>query len=135
MAYVDYNYYTNTYRGDTISQTDFPRYEERAEELIDAVTRYRVAEMGLTAFPARVQALIQKAVCAQINYYVEYGLAVALTGQDGGGFTVGKVTVLQHYGGSGGTGAATMLCPQALTLLEQTGLLDPAVPVFDGWWP
>lgn len=134
MAYVDYNYYTNTYLGDAISQTDFPRYDARAEELIDAVTRYRVAEMGLTAFPARVQALIQKAVCAQINYYVEYGLTAALAGQDNGGFTVGKVTV---QGGNGGkaAGAYSMACPEALMFLEQTGLLDPAVPTFDGWWP
>lgn len=134
MAYVDYNYYTNTYKGDTISQTDFPRYEERAEELIDAVTRYRVAEMGLTAFPARVQTLIQKAVCAQINYYVEYGLAVALTGQDNGGFTVGKVTV-QGSGSDKAAGAYSMASPEALMLLEQTGLLNPSVPTFNGWWP
>lgn len=134
MAYVDYDYYTNNYLGDDVSQTDFPRYEKRAEELIDSITRYRVAEMGLTAFPARIQGLIQKAVCAQINYYVEYGLVVALAGQDSGGFTVGKVTV--HGGGSGSaSGAYTMACPEAMAFLEQTGLLDPAVPVFDGWWP
>lgn len=41
MAYADYEFYTSTYFGTTISSEDFPGLTERASRYIDYVTRNR----------------------------------------------------------------------------------------------
>ena len=38
MAYADYQFYTTTYYGDTVPESDFPKYAERASDRIDSVT-------------------------------------------------------------------------------------------------
>lgn len=38
MAYADYEFYTNVYYGDQISEEDFPRLSERASDYIRGVT-------------------------------------------------------------------------------------------------
>ena len=50
-------------------------------------------------------------------------------------FTVGKVSVTGG-GAAARSGGASMISPQAVAYLEQTGLLNPAVPVAGarGWW-
>ena len=50
-------------------------------------------------------------------------------------FTVGKVSVTGG-GAAARSGGASMISPQAVAYLEQTGLLNPVVPVAGnrGWW-
>lgn len=128
MAYVNYAYYSGTYYGSMVTEAEFPAIEAQAERLIDAVTRYAVKEAGLDSFPASIQAMIQDAVCAQIDYFGYYGAEVALSGKGIDSFTVGKVSVSE--------GASTSLkarnnalCPMAQTILEQMGLLYRGIPV------
>lgn len=141
MAYVDETYYTGTYIGVSVDSSDFPRYEARAEEVIDLLIRGRIASGGMASCPPEVQTAVQKAICAQIEYYVYNGIDVASGGISAAGFTVGKVSVSKGGGSSAAlqTGAKTMISPQALALLEQTGLTNPAVgsvgiPGFWGWF-
>lgn len=134
MPYVDADYYLNAYYGDPVQPaSDFAKYEARAEDVIDAATFYRVQRQGLASFAEPIQTLIKKAVCAQINYFVEEGISTAISGQSGEGFTVGKVSV-HGKNGVQGSSASSIVCPAAIMLLEQTGLLNPAVPVFDNGW-
>ena len=133
MAIVSYEYYTNEYLGESVSQADFPRYEKRAESIIRNITR------GATDHFERLmpgsQVAVQYAICAQIDYFWEYGLEVSITGNQGGGFTVGKVSVTNGSGVK--TGASSTVCPLAIEYLEQTGLLGPQVDTFDKpflWW-
>ena len=81
-----------------------------------------------------MQEAVQNAICAQIEYFSIYGTDVAITGRQGGSFTVGKVSVAN--GSEVKTGASTMVCPLAIAYLEQTGLLNPAVATIDKpyWW-
>ena len=44
MAYADYEFYTTSYFGDTVPESDFPRYAERASERIDILTFDRLAD-------------------------------------------------------------------------------------------
>lgn len=39
MAYADYDFYLNTYFGNTVSEEDFPRLSERASDYIRAATQ------------------------------------------------------------------------------------------------
>lgn len=135
MGLVDFNYYTNEYLGEPIPETDFPRYDARAEDLIFGMINKTAEEAG--ALP--VLPLIKKAICAQIEYLFEYGIGVAVYGKEaGGGFTVGKVSV-NNGSSSVGAGAKSMIAPAVYTYLEKTGLLNAQVPTgaepwFWGWF-
>ena len=129
MAVVDYEYYTSTYIGDpAVTEAAFPRLEARAEDAVNALIRFR-------AVPAQFETLYQKAICAQIDYYAIYGIEAASAGLMENSFTVGKVSITGG-GASARSGGASMISPQAVAYLEQTGLLNPVVPVAGnrGWW-
>lgn len=62
MAYADYQFYTEKYYGDTVPESDFPKYAERSSDRIDAITFGRL----VNGFPEeeRAVAKVKKAVCA-----------------------------------------------------------------------
>lgn len=62
MAYADYQFYTEKYYGDTVPESDFPKYVERASDRIDMITFDRLVD-GLPD-DERSQTKIKKAVCA-----------------------------------------------------------------------
>ena len=129
MAAVTFDFFANTYCGDpAVTEAAFPRLEARAEDAVNALIRCR-------AVPARFDVLYQKAICAQIDYYAIYGIEAASAGLMENSFTVGKVSVTGG-GAAARSGGASMIAPQAVAYLEQTGLLNPAVPVAGarGWW-
>ena len=129
MAAVSYEFFKATYVGDpSVTETDFPRLEARAEDAVNALIRFR-------AVPAQFEKLYQKAICAQIDYYAVYGIEAASAGLMENSFTVGKVSITGG-GASARSGGASMISPQAVAYLEQTGLLNPTVPVAGarGWW-
>ena len=129
MAAVSYEFFKATYVGDpSVTETDFPRLEARAEDAVNALIRFR-------AVPAQWEKQYQKAICAQVEYYSIYGIEAASAGLMENSFTVGKVSVTGG-GASARSSGASMISPQAVAYLEQTGLLNPAVPVAGnrGWW-
>lgn len=127
MAIVSYRYYTTTYLGETIAETDFPRAEARAERIIAQITHGRATEATFAALPAFQQAAVKEAICAQIEYYALYGVEVSISGKTADGWTVGKVRVDGGSSAAARTGAPTMVSPSAIAALEQTGLLNPHV--------
>lgn len=127
MAIVTYTYYEDTYLGETIAQTDFPRAEARAERLVAQITHGRATAETFAALPTFQQAAVTDAICAQIEYYALNGVDISIAGETSSGWTVGKVRV---DGGNRNkaTGAVSMVCPAAIAALEQTGLLNGQVP-------
>lgn len=71
MAYADYDFYTTSYFGSVVPETDFPRLAERASDFIDVMTFDRLVD-GLPA-NERSQKRIKKAVCslAELMYQIE----------------------------------------------------------------
>mgnify|MGYP001101152664 FL=1 len=71
MAYADYEFYTTSYFGSVVPETDFPRLAERASDFVDTMTFGRLAD-GLPA-DERSQKRIKKAVCslAELMYQIE----------------------------------------------------------------
>lgn len=139
MALVTIEYYQGTFLGEPIAAVDFPRYELRAEELILGLIRSTEAKVA--TFNEELQTAVKKAICAQIEYFQEYGIGVAVYGKEaGGGFTVGKVSVNNGSSTAAASGARSMIAPAVYVYLEQTGLLNPAVPTagmppqYWGWW-
>ena len=62
MAYADYQFYTEKYYGDTVPESDFTKYSDRASDRIDMITFERL----VNGFPEEERAVtkIKKSVCA-----------------------------------------------------------------------
>ena len=138
---VTYEFYTNTYYGKELTSEDFPAVEAKAEDVIGAMTKWKVTEVTISNLPSMFQTLYKKAICAQADFFGVNGLDVVASSSNGPGFTVGKVSVSGRSGSDlVRKGAmADYIAPLAMMYLEQTGLLNPAVPVapsepFLGWW-
>lgn len=71
MAYADYDFYTTSYFGSVVPETDFPRLAERASDFVDTMTFGRLVD-GLPK-NERSQKRIKKAVCslAELMYQIE----------------------------------------------------------------
>lgn len=130
MAIVDWTYYANVYHGAEATSDDFAALESRAEDVISAMTRWQVMEDTVASLPLMTLVLVKKAICAQVDFYAVNGLD-SISWSTDTGFTVGKVSI------SGKSGSdlvrkgamADYISPLVLMYLEQTGLLNPAVPV------
>lgn len=62
MAYTDYEFYKSKFYGDTVPESDFLKYAERASDRIDRYTFDRLVD-GLPE-NERAKTKVQKAVCA-----------------------------------------------------------------------
>ena len=71
MAYADYEFYTTSYFGSVVPETDFPRLAERASDFVDLITSDRLVD-GLPT-NGRSQKRIKKAVCSltELMYQIE----------------------------------------------------------------
>lgn len=124
MSIVTESYYTTTYMGESVVSADFPRFEARAEEAVLLFLHGRVDATNFTEQTATNQTLIQKAICAQIEYLSYLGIRTANFGNANESFTVGKVSV---NSGKLPTGKTSIICPAAMAFLEQTGLAGSQV--------
>lgn len=139
-AFVDYDYYATVYVGSEADEASFPALCARAEDVVGAMTRWAVTADNIGTYPQIIQTLYKKAVCAQIDCFAVNGTETATGDSGDGGWTVGKVSVTGKA--SAGTEAgrlAAAVSPLAISYLEQTGLMNPQVPIaqeprVEGWW-
>ncbi len=132
MGVVDFSFYWNVYRGTDADDTTFPALCARASDIVGALTHW-VDDATILTLPAQIQTLYKKAVCAQVDFLAINGMD-SLNESETAGFTVGKVTVHGKSSTSGGGVMQANISPLAITYLEQTGLMNPQVPTFEGWW-
>nr|DAL61373.1 MAG TPA_asm: Head Tail Connector Protein [Caudoviricetes sp.] len=100
MAYADYKFYTESYFGNVVPESDFPRVESKASDFVDILTHDRLVD-GLPT-NEHAQMRIKKAVCSladtlyQIELAEKQALSVAESGftssSGGAGKTTGVVT-------------------------------------------
>ena len=134
MAIVDAGYYITVYMGKEAPECDFAALEAKAEDVVCAMTRWKVTAETIASLPPMQRVLVKKAICAQVDFFAVNGLDSVAGGNDRG-FTVGKVSV------SGKSGSdivrkgvmADSVSPMAILYLEQSGLMNPAVPVVGGY--
>ena len=129
-AIVDYTFYSTVYMGTEADEASFPALCARACDVVGAMTRW----IDPATLEEPVLTLYKKAICAEVDYFAVNGFESVSGGGDRG-FTVGKVSVsgksgsdLKHEGVM-----KSHISPLVLMYLEQTGLLNPAVPVVGGW--
>lgn len=73
MAYADYEFYSKSFFGNVVPESDFMRLAEKASDFVDAVTFDRLTESLPTS--ERSQTKIKKAVCAATEVYYQFELA------------------------------------------------------------
>lgn len=121
MSYVDYDYYHETFHGESVDPADFPALCERAGELIEELTLYRLTPITFLAMPEDTQDRVKKAVCAQIEYLDANGGSDLDNGLGIQSATLGKFS----YSGSAGANGSTeqsQFSPRAERILWPTGL-------------
>jgi hypothetical protein len=128
-AIVDFTYYAGTYKGNEADQTTFPALYAHASRMIAAMTRWQVNEDNFDRLPSLTQTQYKLAICSQIDFLAINGLD-SVSGGGNGGFTVGKVTVHEGSKASAGGAMSANISPAAMLYLEQSGLMNPAVPVW-----
>ena len=127
-AIVDFQYYSETYKGNEADETSFPALNAHASRVIGAMTRWQVDETTIDELPSFTQTLYRLAVCSQIDFLAINGVDSLNSGGEVG-FTVGKVRVDGRAKTSAGGAMSANISPAAISYLEQTGLMNPAVPV------
>ena len=133
-AIVDFSYYYNVYMGTEADQASFPALYAHASRIIGAMTRWQVNEDNFSSFPPIVQNMYRLALCSQVDELAINGVE-SINGGSNGGFTVGKVTVHEGSKASAGGAMSANISPAAMMYLEQSGLLNPAVPAVGWGWP
>ena len=133
-AIVDYAYYTDVYMGSDADQASFPALNAHASRMIAAMTRWQVTEENFSELHPLIQTQYKLAVCSQIDFLSLNGIE-SINDTGGGGFTVGKVTVHAKQSSASGGAMSANISPASLLYLEQTGLMNPAVPVVGGGIP
>lgn len=122
MPYVDINYYASIYNGMEVEDEDFQSLCERAGEIIEEMTMYRVTPVAILAMPECVQDRVKMAVCAQIEYLDANGGADMDNGVDLQSAGLGKFNY-SKASGVGGDSGQSIYAPRARRILAPTGLL------------
>src|SRR5690606_37546886 len=124
VAYIDADYYTNVYKGADAGD-DLDRYIERASDLVDQVTGYKIKDFD--SLPQFTQEQVKKATAAQVEFYVMQGgdEDVNAGNTDFARVAIGSFSysVGSERGTRSSNRAELRLSPAALVYLESTGLL------------
>ena len=131
-AIVDFAYYSSVYMGTEANQTSFPALNAHASRVIASMTRWQVDEDNFGELPSMIQTLYKLAICSQIDFLSINGVESISDGAESVGFSVGKVRVDGKSKASTGGAMSASISPAAVSYLEQTGLMNPAVPVAGG---
>ena len=116
MAYVDYEYYRDTYKG-TLEENVATKLLEEASDQVDRLTYGRIRARGFNNLTEYQQEMIKKAVCHQaefINNNGEY-LSSPLSG-----FSIGDVSL--SFGKENQGPGGVIADKKTLDYLSQTGL-------------
>lgn len=71
MAYVDYEYYANTYGGTSITASEAPRAFQDASNTVDGLTYRRITSDDLEGLTAFQQDIVRRVVCALADWQKE----------------------------------------------------------------
>ena len=116
MAYVEYEYYKDTFKGN-LDVNAATKLLEEASDQVDRLTYGRIRARGFNNLTEYQQDMVKKAVCYQVDFINSYGdyLSTPLSG-----YSIGDVSLSfsQENQGAGGI----MADKKTLNYLSQTGL-------------
>ncbi|SDY13288.1 hypothetical protein [Eubacterium barkeri] len=119
MAYVDVNYYTETYRGTVLIGDDMAVKLDRASDQVDVLTFNRIVGRGFDNLTDFQQEQVKIAVCAHADFTEEYGTYFnsPLSGYSAGSLSVSfNSDAVVNYNG-------VQTSREAYGYLQKTGLV------------
>lgn len=122
MGYVTYTYYRDTFKGEPVAQTDFPLLLNRASEMVEEKTMYKLSPATFLAMNEAMQGCVKNAVCAQIEFLDANGGSEVDNGVNLQSAGLGKFNYSKASGADGGS-CQNVYSPRALRYLAPTGLL------------
>lgn len=122
MPYVTSDYYCNTFKGESVDDADFPSLCERAGEIVEEMTMYRLSESAFESMDDDIKERIKKAVCAQIEYLDANGGSDVDNGSNLQSASLGKFNY-SKVAGSNEDSKQLVYAPRAQRILYPTGLL------------
>ena len=123
MAYIDYDFYANVYKGTPIDDGDtFERLVLRASEWINEITSGQITD--ISAEPEWRRMLLKKAVAAQVEYLFQNGEGILHGGTELQDVKLGDFSYKTATAGN-------PTSPLALSFLRRTGWLYAGVTVYD----
>jgi hypothetical protein len=92
MAYIDETYYNETYKGKTADAATLAVFLERATDIVDQLTGYKIAlnAAGLSGYSDFIQAQVKKATAAQAEFLIISGGNAANTGAEPASVSIGS---------------------------------------------
>lgn len=122
MPYIDYQYYTDDYKGVSIDASTFSSLVVRASDAIDSITRSFYQFNDLETDVAFRKNKFKKAVASQVEYFHEVGSTTTYGMNEPSSVTIGRTS---QSGGSSNNDSQTntLLSPDAYMYLRDTGLL------------
>lgn len=122
--------FEDIYGNTGITQSEFDILEPLACDLLDSITNYAV--MGADRLAPIQRLLLEKAVAAQVVFFIQNGgAAIVMSGSAGEGFTVGKVRLEAAEARKSAALAPDMISAAVYALLGPTGLLGRRAECFD----
>lgn len=132
MAYIDYKYYSDDFKGKPIPEEQFGALAERASDIIDIVTNYALSEIDINSLPSMFSKCIKKATAAQTEYIYSKGGTTAINGGNEDSLSsvnLGSFSYQEDDSQTTLTREQKMLSPLVLEYLKPTGLLYSGLDV------
>jgi len=116
MAYVDYIYYRDTFKG-TIGEETATKLLEESSDQVDRLTYGRIRKIGFDNLTEYQQGLLKKAVCYQADFINAYGEYLNMPINS---FSAGDISLSFNKDNQGAGGI--IADKKTLDYLSQTGL-------------
>lgn len=123
MSYVTQAYYSGTFQGESVDSADFPGLLERASEIVEEMTMYRLTAITFEAMPEAVQEQVKRAVCAQIEYLNANGGSELDNSIGVQSASLGKFSYTSGNAAADSASGQIIYAPRAQRILMPTGLL------------
>lgn len=123
MEYVDKTYYDETYKGELLTDVEFPKFNQRSQDIVDSLTNYLIPQIGFDNLKTNVQELIKKSVCAQIEYFKVEGLESNINGVSSSSQSVSISGFSYSSSQPSSSKQTNRVSPSTLMYLDATGLL------------
>src|SRR5690625_1550880 len=116
MSYVDYEYYSNVYKG-SLDENTAKKVLDEASDQVDRLTYGRIRKKGFENLTEYQQEMIKKAVCYQAEFLANYGDDLS---SPSSGFSIGDVSL--SFGKEKQDPGGIIADKKTLVYLAQTGL-------------
>ena len=123
MEYVDKTYYDEIYKGELLTDVEFPKFNQRSQDIVDSLTNYLIPQIGFDNLKTNVQELIKKSVCAQIEYFKVEGLESNINGVSSSSQSVSISGFSYSSSQPSSSKQSNRVSPSTLMYLDATGLL------------